>query len=209
MTSWDFLFAIIEVFGTYAGALILIGVIFYFVGPRLLDKLTQKALIKYGNDQDQIKNNKNAVFNRLHERKLDAFTDLFSKMILSYQKFKDYTNPLKIIPPGSENERFKKNQENEFFNEYRELKKAYLNSLILIPDEIDQEIKKLFDEIDRILKDYMEYDFYVAHGVDDNKLKYQALKKQLEASKYVGSEFPKLLDKMRERFRNDILKHDV
>jgi len=208
MTFWDFIFALIEIFGTYALATILFGLVIYFLGPKAWDYFISSKIEIERSNLDLLKNNKGNVFNRLHERKLDAYTDLFSKMVLTYQKFNEYVDPVKIVPKNMTYEDFCVEKQKEFIEMYRSLKISYHNSLILIPSEIGEKIKSIFEKFNELSRDYQEYEFYTLHGVrDPNKLD-TALKKQLDASKFIKSEFPKFIDDIVTVFRQDILKHD-
>ncbi|EKB48027.1 hypothetical protein [Cecembia lonarensis] len=208
MTFWDFIFASLEVFGNYALATILFGFLIYFLGPKAWDYFLSSKIELERSNLDLIKNNKGNVFNRLHERKLDAYTELFSELVLTYQKFNDYTNPVKIVPKGMAYDDFCLQEKKEFIEVYRNLKICYYNSIILIPEEISEKIKSLFEKLNELFKDYQEFEFYSLHGVrDTNKLDI-ALKKQLDATNFIQTQFPKLLDEILTVFKKDILKHD-
>ena len=208
MTFWDFLFASLEVFGFYAIATILFGLVIYFIGPIAWDYFISSKIELERSNLDLIKNNRGNVFNRLHERKLDAYTDLFSKMVIAYQKFNDYTSFAKIVPKDKSYEDYCLFQANEFNKAYNSLKESYHKSVILIPDEIDKQIERLFEKTSSLTKNYDEYNFYKLHGVEDRDLLNNALKKQLDARREIEIDFPKLLNEMRRTFRLDILKHD-
>lgn len=208
MTIWDFLFASLEIFGYYAIATILFGLVIYFIGPKAWDYFISSKIEIEKSNLELLRSNKGNVFNRLHERKLDAYTDLFSKMVLTFQKFSEYADPVKTVPKNITYEDFCVNKQNEFIDMYRSLKISYHNSKILIPIEIEEKIKTIFDKFNELSKNYQEYEIYTLHGVRDADKLDKALKKQLDAGKFIKSEFPSLLDDIVNVFRQDILKHD-
>ncbi len=191
MTIWDFLFASLEVFGYYALATILFATVIYFIGPKAWDYFVQNKIEAEKARLNVIKNNQGNVFNRLHERKLDAYTELFFKMVLTYQNFNDYTNFVKVVPKNTTYEAYCLDQANVFNNNYRSLKDFYYKSLILIPEGIDTQIEKLFEKINHLTTNYEEYNFYKIHEVEDHLLLDKALKKQLDARNDIEREFPK------------------
>lgn len=208
MTVYDFLIALVEIFGYYAIATILFGLLIYFLGPKAWDYFISSKIEIEKSSLELLKSNKGNVFNRLHERKLDAYTDLFSNMIKTYQKIKEYTSLVKFIPSGVDSNEFNQNLASSLNEQYVLLKQSYHNSIILVPEDIEDKIKSLFSKIDESIYKYNKYELYKIYGLQGRVDLDSAFKEQLEASKYIESEFPGLLDEMRKSFRQDILKHD-
>lgn len=208
MTVWDIIFKLIFAYGISTVFFVLVFSIAYLFGPSFINHLFQRQLQIEKELSELRVNNKGGVFNRLHERKLDAYTDLYSKMVVTYQKFSAYSNIVQIVPKNMDNDTNKSKLEEEMNTAYTELKKAYFDSVILIPVEIENRISLLFEKIDLLTNMYKEFLIIKNLGITDKEILNPAFEKHMKASRDIKTELPKLLDDMRTVFRNDILKHD-
>ena len=166
----------------------------------LFQKEVDKELEEFKNSLDVLKQERNIVFNSLHVRRSKIIEELYQKLVKLDGKLFNWTIPLKSGIDQKDLDEQEKKQRLEVykllsdFNDFFVLNKIYFTSNTC---NIIEDIKR---DIQNIIRDYEEKDFFKAHGYRGKELG-AAFQKATKAWDKVRNEIPKAKKVLEDDFR--------
>ncbi|HRY31632.1 MAG TPA: hypothetical protein P5531_01550 [Bacteroidales bacterium] len=180
-----------------------------FIGKGVIEKYFASSLEKYKTDLALIANKNATVFERIHERKINAITDVHGKLNILYKSLAIYTSQLKFVPTGKSSDEFQTELGTEFFNKYNEFVDSYLVNKLYLSDLSCETIENILKEFRVASHDYSTISFFKNAGVNGGEIMVQAFKDSINASKRVENEFPVVLNDLKHSFSEEIQKFEI
>lgn len=163
---------------------------------------------KFKSDIDLVSRKNAMVFERINERKINAISEIHTKLGLLYKTIRILVDPF-TIKSNDSIEEHQKNILNEYSRQYESCVETYLSQNLFVSEEICISIEKTLKLIKSTINKYDQYRYTKEMGRYDGKILNDALNETKAAYETIIQEFPKILQQLKSEFVSEIEKFEI